>query len=135
MCVWCVVCVYVDSLLLVTLNFCLVDVSPLSYVVIVICVFRSRRFEQWADECGVRHLRQVPPLPIILPPCVCSNLYFLCECPDVPLRQCFGETKELVRALLHPDLAAVADSPSLRRQLFPRIDPQVYSASPSSFFI
>ena len=59
----------------------------------------TRRFEQWADECGVRHLRQ-----------------------------CFGETKELVRALLHPDLAAVADSPSLRRQLFPRMDPQVHDA-------
>ena len=50
--------------------------------------------EQFADSCGIAHLRQ-----------------------------CFAELKELVRACLHPDLQQMADNVNLRRSLFPRLDP------------
>lgn len=54
-----------------------------------------KKFEAFADKCGVRHLRQ-----------------------------CFSELKELLRALLDPDLGPMADSVPLRKQLYPRLDPK-----------
>ena len=50
--------------------------------------------EQFADSCGIAHLRQ-----------------------------CFAELKELIRASLHPDLQQMAENANMRRSLFPRLDP------------
>ena len=39
------------------------------------------------------------------------------------LRQCFAGLKDLVKAALHPDLADMAENPTLRKRLFARLDP------------
>ena len=59
---------------------------------------------------------------------LCFNFFFgdiekFADSLHIPhLRQCFSELKELIRALLHPDLLQMAENPNLRRSLFPRFD-------------
>lgn len=54
---------------------------------------------------------------------------FADSCGVSQLRQCFGQLKELVKALLHPHLVDFADKKlDLRKSLFPRLDPVMLGA-------
>lgn len=45
------------------------------------------------------------------------------ECAIVHLGQCFAEFHDLIKAMLYADLGQLIENVSMRRQLFPRLDP------------
>lgn len=48
---------------------------------------------------------------------------FADSCGILDLKQCFSEFRDVIRAVLHPDLTQLVESVALRVSLFPRLDP------------